>query len=660
MSLLDEAQSFTLTKIHGAASLPDQFDRAVYSELARNMEFALGEQATTRRGFGAAWNPAKSITSMFQWLLAATNRLAFYNKTDGKVTLRNLGASTDLDILTGQSAEYADFASLGSRLLFALGTSAGIGAGQARVWDAATAPVSADKAFQPPVTTSFLSTATSEPGAGSVSAGIHKLAVVFTTRSGYETRPSPVTPGFASSGSIADLVPVSFTATGGKTLRVAIQPSAGNWPDPFVSAALLMTTVQNTARYFFVPGCTVTVAGGAATTATFPDVDISDTILAAKSSTEAVTPAKNYFGLYSQDSSAAGPFNPFLVLGYSDRAVYMTLLADGTTGIFVSNKQAPQWITLANHLIQLEEKRVMISMFVLQGTLYLLGPGWTYAASDNSALPVTWVPPQQVDGKIGTPSVYGVSANSSLGYAWVGDTSGLYLFKNGSYAARPVSYLNTPDWERINWAAAQGTFQVFDFPARKMVFVKAPLDGASSANYLMAWDYSQGQDWNQVNYTLWDSAAMPDIGALANVFDPTKRIFEIYASRYSAGKVYRSKSTAAGDTLLYSDDGVGITSQYRTCAMPQTSPQPRQLIAVRPRLRGLGTIAQTAITLDNTRSHVLSPITAAVAPGQFPLAFMDVQSEALFVEFSNGGVANSYFILAGCQVFYKDDWVMQR
>lgn len=648
-----------MTKVRGAAALPDQFDRAEYSELARNVEYALGEQATTRRGFGAAWNPNKGISSMFQWLLAATNRLAFYNKTDGKVTLRNLGASTDLDILTGQSAEYVDFASLGSRLVFALGTAAGAGAAQARVWDNATAPATADKAFEPPVTTAFLNTTTSEPTSGEVSAGIRNLAVVFKTRTGYETRPSPVVPGFASSGGIADLVPVVVTTTGGKTLQVTIAPLAGNWPASFASAELLMTTAQNRATYYFVPGCTVPVLGGTNTPSTFPLVDISDTILAAKSSTQAVSASKDYFGLYSQDSSGNGPFNPFLVLGYSDRTVYMTLLSDGTTGIFVSNKQAPQWITLANHLIQLEEKRVMTSMFVLQGTIYLLGPGWTYAASDNSALPITWVPPQQVDGKIGTSSVYGVSANSSLGYAWVGDTSGLYLFQNGSYAARPVSYLNTPDWERINWAAAQGTFQVFDFPARKMVFVKAPLDGASAANYLMAWDYSQGQGWNQVNYTIWDSAAMPDIGALANVFIPATRIFEIYASRYSAGKVFRSKSTAAGDASLYNDDGSGIRSIYRTCALPQTAPEPRSFVALRPRMRGNGTILQTAYTLDNTRTKVLPSITASTAPGKFPLTFGDIQSEAWFFEFDNAGVADAYFILAGAQVYFTD-WLLQR
>jgi hypothetical protein len=663
VSLIAECQRFVLSKIRGAASLPDQFDKSGiedFAELAHNVEIQLDAQVQGRRGFGAAWNPNKGITSMFNWILAAANRIAYFNKTDGIVTLRNLTAGTEVDILTGSTAETADFASLGARLLFAQITSAGAGAAQARIWDGVTAPASADKAFEPPMASTAMSFSTSEPAAGTVSKGVHKLAVVFTTRTGYETRPCPVTAGFGSSGSIADLVAGSVTASGNKTLRVQITPS-GTWPTNFVSAALLMTTVQNNARYFFVPGCTAAVTGGGAGTVTFPDINLNDAILGSSSSVEAVTAAKNYFGLYSQDASGNGPFSPFKVLGYSDRAVYFATLSDGTSGVFVSNKNAPQWITLANHLIQLEEKRQITTGFVLRGSLYLVGPGWTYACSDNTSLPVSWAPPQQVDGRIGTPSVFGVCANSSLGYAFVAATDGLYVFEGGAYGTLPISYLNSADWSRINWAAAQGTVQVLDFPAAKIVLVKVPLDGASSANAMLAWDYSQGRAWNRVNYCgLWDSTAFANIGAIANVWNPTAKVFEIYLSRYSAGAVFRSKSAAAGDVSIYNDNGAGYLSRYRTAGLPPASPEPRQIHGFRPRITGNGSIIPTVYTLDNTRSHVLATITASTAPGKFPLVLCDVQSEGAFLEFSNNGVADAWFKLAGLEVFYSDEWVVQR
>lgn len=660
MSFLTESQRFVLSKIRGAASLPDQIDRATYAEFARNVEISLNDHVITRRGFGAAWNPAKSITSMFNWILAGANRLAYYNKTDGKVTLRNLGTAGETDILTGSAAVTVSFASLGARLAFAQITSAGAGAAQARIWDGVTAPATADAAFDAPMPSNTMSFSTSEPASGIVSKGVHRMAVVFTTRTGYETRPCPVTPGFASSGSIADLAFGSVTASGNKTLRVAISPTSF-WPASFVSAALLMTTIQNNARYFFVPGCTVAVTGGGAGTVTFPDVTINDTILGSSSSVEAVTATKNYFGLYSQDASGNGPFSPFKVLGYSDRAVYFATLADGTSGVFVSNKNAPQWITLANHLIQLEEKRQITTGFVLRGSLYLVGPGWTYACSDNTSLPVSWAPPTQIDGRIGTPSVLGVSANSSLGYAFVGATDGLYLFEGGAYGALPISHLNQSDWARINWAAPQGTLQVLDFPAAKMVMVQAPVDGEQSASRLFAWDYSMGKSWDKVNYCgLWDSNALTDIGAIANVWNPTAKVFEVYASRFGAGKVYRSKSVAAGDASLYNDDSAGYTSKYRSCALPQASPEPRQIHGFRPRVAGSGSIATTVYTMDNERSHALATIAASAAPGKWPLLLCDVQSEAAFLELSNNGLADAWFRLAGVEVFYDDEWVMQR
>jgi hypothetical protein len=661
VSLLQGAARYTLSKIRGPASLLDQTDRAQYAEFARNCEYSLSEQVTTRRGFGAVWNPAKAITSLAQWILASASRLCYYNKTDGVCTLRNLGTGVETNILTGSSAETVDFASLGARLLFAQVSSAGAGAAQARVWDGVTAPASADKAFQPPLTSAQMSFSTSEPAAGVVSKGAHKLAVVFTTRTGYETRACPVTAGFGSSGSIADLAAGSVTASGNKTLRVQISP-ATTWPAEFVSAALLMTTVQNQARYFFVPGCTAAVTGGGAGSVTFPDVNLSDAVLGASSSVEAVTATKNYFALYSQDSSGNGPFSPFKVLGYSDRAVYIATLSDGTSGAFVSNKNAPQWITLSSHLIQLEEKRQMITAFVLGGVLYIVGPNWTYATSDNTSLPITWAPPKQIDGRIGTPSITGVAVNSSLGYGFVAHSSGLYSFQGGSYSRLPVSHLETPTWSRINWTAAQGTVQVLDFPAAKMVLVKAPLDGASTANALLVWSYEDGMAFDKVNFCgVWDSTAFPDIGAIAGVLNPSTGQNEIWLSRRSAGKVYRSKSTAAGDASVYNDDSAGFVSRWRSPSLPPAGPEPMQYIAFRTRLRGSGSIAPTAYSFDSTRTQALTAITASSAPGKWLLNLLDMQSEGVSVDYSNGGVADAWFLISGLEVYTAPGpWVEQR
>jgi hypothetical protein len=429
-----------------------------------------------------------------------------------------------------------------------------------------------------------------------------------------------------------------------------------------------MTNVQNTARYFFVPGVTIGIPGGTSGAVNFPDFSFSDITLGAEATNEAVLNGVNYFALFSQDHSGLGPFSPFLVLSYGDRLICLTALSDGSTGAFVSQPNKPQWITLAQSLIQLPGKLTITCGFVLGQSLYLVGPAWTYAFSDNNNLPISWAKPRQIDGSIGTMSPVGVAVNSSLGYAFVADTAGLQYLTGGAYAQKPISYLTPPDWERINWAAPAGTIQVRDVPSHKMVFVKAPLDGAVSANALLAWDYSLGIAWDRVNYCgLWDSAAFPDIGAIEQVLNPTKKIYELWLSRYGAGKVYRSKSVAAGDgtsmtdAALYSDDGTGINWQYQSCALPkQVFPEPQQWVAVKTRLRGNGTINPQAKTLDQTRSHALTAITAVNAPGQWALNLLDVQSEGLYVQYDNGSIAGAWGIIAGFEVFWNPDWVMQR
>jgi hypothetical protein len=194
-----------------------------------------------------------------------------------------------------------------------------------------------------------------------------------------------------------------------------------------------------------------------------------------------------------------------------------------------------------------------------------------------------------------------------------------------------------------------------------MVLVQAAVDGAQVGNKILAWDYSQGKSWDKVNYCgTWEGTAFPDIGAITNVWNPTAKIFEVYLSRYTAGKVYRSKSTAAGDVSLFNDDSIGYFSAYRTCSLPQASPEPRQIHGFRPRIIGGGTIFPYVYTLDNTRSHALLPVTASATPGKWPLWLTDIQSEAAFLQFDNNGAADAWFKVAGVEVFYDNDWVVQR
>ena len=171
----------------------------------------------------------------------------------------------------------------------------------------------------------------------------------------------------------------------------------------------------------------------------------------------------------------------------------------------------------------------------------------------------------------------------------------------------------------------------------------------------------RGKTWDKVNYCgLWDSLAFTDIGAIANVWNPTAKVFEVYLSRFTAGKVYRSKSAAAGDASLYNDDSSGYFSSWRSPALPQASPEPRQIHGFRPRIVGGGTLLPYVFTMDATRFHALPAITASAAPGKWPLLLCDVQSEAAFLQIDNNGAPDGWFRVAGVEVFYSPEWVVQR
>lgn len=696
MSFLEDCESSELTKIRGSASLPDEYDQGVWADFSQNCEYLLNEQMQTRRGFARAFRGSLggsgsfgSITRMLSWITAGLNRLIYYLNNGegfGRIIIRDLSTGVEIvPFFPGTTAvpETVDLVSQGSTFMTAPLSSDGTALEVPANYPSAAVSdgVSwADRLFAAPLRDSDFGMSFTEPTLGTVSAGAHNFAVVFTTRAGYETRPSPLKADFTSSGGIEDLRPFTFTAAGGLSLQVTITSAFGGWPASYYSVALLMTTVQNPNRYYFVPGVTVPLNPGPSTP--LPLVDISDIVLASNASTEAVTATKNYFGLYSQDSasfptigSGAGPFSPWKIIIYGTRTVYLCTLLDGTSGMFISNPGAPQWVTLANHLRQLPGKLRITSAFVLRQTLYVLGPEWTYTFSDNGGLPVTWAPPGQVDSHVGTITNYGVDANSSLGYAWVAHDTGLYLFSGGFYAARPATYLNTPDWDRINWAAPVAVIQVKDFPARKMVLVKVPLDGAVVARHIMAIDYSNGTAWDQVNYSLWDfdDAVFNGVGAMELVLNPTKKLYELYASEYVGDPfgfvdVFRSKSVAAGDATavdlspLFSDDGdtsAGIDCRYRSCALPKVFREPNQIAAISPRIKGNGTVNVTASTLDHTRTHVLDPITASQAPGTWPINLTDIQTEAVHVEYDNGAVANSWFLISGIKIFWTR-WILNR
>src|SRR5262249_33695959 len=133
------------------------------------------------------------------------------------------------------------------------------------------------------------------------------------------------------------------------------------------------------------------------------------------------------------------------------------------------------------------------------------GPNWTYAFEDTGDVPVTWPSARLVDGFIGTQAPRGFTVNASTGLGWCAHTTGLYVFQGGAFNPLPVSYMNAPDWARINWAQA-AKLQVVDDKDKQRVYVLAALDANTSPSHLLTFDYTNGMTTETIKYSLWNIA----------------------------------------------------------------------------------------------------------------------------------------------------------
>lgn len=647
---LDDCQKIgPLTQFRGPNLLVDEEDVRPFEALsANNVEYLAG-QVRTRRGFGEVWNPAKAITALYNWLQSTRNYLMYFH-SGTTVVRRDLSSSSDENIITGLAANGMVCAQAGHRLYMAFFNSSGLGATEGRCWDGnfTGAVPNVEKCFTAPLACpAEVGIATSEPAVGLITAGVHRIGVIFTTKNGYEVKPV-----YLDGANY-----ISLTATGSKNGRVVMTP-VGTWPNWCSSAQIIMTTASNLETYYKVPGATAAVGGGGPVAVTI-DFSISDTTLAGEAEE-----ATEYFNLLTQ-TAGTGPFSPFIVLGYNNRMVYITdiLAPDAmtrTSCAYISNMYAPQWITTAKHLLNLPEFRQISAAFTLGGSLYLLGPSWTYAVSDSTDYPVKWAPPQLVDSRIGSPFIRGVCPNASRNWVWVADQSGLYCYRGGAYSIVPASDKQEPDWLRINFGAPPETLRVIDNAADNMVLVLAPLDGAVQPTHILAWDYQDGVTPDRIKYCgAWAIGGGYLPGDLEIVQAYSTKRKELWMAPFTAGKVLRQKYEPA-DALatIYHDDGNGYESYYQLC-VSGVLPAPTTHVGDHLRVRGTGMLGVVASTLDGVRSRTCRNIVLGTTPGKEELVLYDLQSEAARLRVSNGEVAGAYFILSSL-LHYMTPWMGGR
>lgn len=536
--------------------------------------------------------------------------VAYYAPTVGVRILNQIGL-TLLTIMPVTGAAGASMVPDGQRLYAAFFDATGrvgTASGQIYGWNIGTDPLFAAPISNTPTI--------SETGTGLITAGLHNIGYLMQTRNGYTGQPCPVGAG--------GFTPVPFTSTGNHNLRVSIPGPFPSYVTGLGTLQVVMTTAANPNRYYAVPGA-VAFAIGSPVNIT---ISITDDDLAATG--QDVT---SYMNVLQSSLGGTPPFLPSAIFTYSSRMAYVTIDQDGFPVVYFSDPSNYQFVTADQHAIYLEGRQQVVQGCSLRGVCYLGLTSGFYATEDNGDVPVTWTPPQRVDGSIGILAPNCLYANPSLGYALVAGQRGFYLFQGGIFPPLPLSYYQNGDWSRINWTIATQV-QIADDELNKRFIVAAPLTntvasvtgsgpytittnvsphlyqtgiackiagvsgtptitvtgpgtftipGGSGAptvggliapqtmTHQMTWDYTEGDNAETVKYSI-QSFTSYRAAAMAIIRNETTLLNEVwYAPAASAALIRQNDGTEAHPyrDIDMSGNPAAINAQYQTALVPE-------------------------------------------------------------------------------------------
>lgn len=619
--------SKTITDPRGAWTRLDGIEaRPERATLARNVRFE-PLRVKTREGYIQALPVAGKVGSMYFWSsnvygIGQLDRLLYYQ--GGALKWWDFRNSETHTLFT-QAGVAASVAEAGNKVYAAVFNSTGVGAGQARAIQAPydSNGVIVDKAFAGPLSNNFT---VAETGAGQCSLGVHHFGVIMESRSGYSGPPGP-----APGGTFA---PVSFDVTAdGRALRLTMTLT------PPAHAAYLhaiMTRQDSLNRWYYVPGATISLSPGVPG-AVYIDINISDDDLASTA-----TLADGSFNYLAQDSSGVGPFNPSAVAALGRRMAYFV-----RNKVYVSEIDNYEVITEDQHVLQVPGQKVLTIGFQQRGSIYLLGPAGTWATVDNGDVPRLWSAPLQVSELLGTTAVHGVCPRTAGDFTWVANEAGLFMF-DGRYSTRPISYMNEPEWRRINWASPGAVF-VKDDVVRQRVHVAAPLDGATEGpTHILTWGYNRGMTPETVDFSL-DDFTSGAFGSIELVKDTTTNQTKVWVAPAAVGYVLKADDTA------HTDNGAAINSVWHSglvLGKKERVAHEHRFGGVDLDISGAGQLKTTMYGKGSDEVQNLDDVNLEVPPVNEPQLMADMVSENVTVKLETAG-AGEHFDVSVVTVYHR-------
>lgn len=475
-----------------------------------------------------------------------------------------------------------------------------------------------------------------------VTPGEHRFAIIFEDRTGFQSRPSPV---INAAG-----LPLGYlsynTALTDRKITITVTP-ATVWPSDITRAYLIATTATNLARFLYVPVEPATVASGAATPFTF-DIETPDSILAEQSD------IGDQQDLIVYESGTA-PFTPNYVFAAGARMGYLS--ADG---LLVSDPEMPQRLVPDLNIRTLPQQRQGVCAKYLQGTIYVFGPDWTYAITDSGDTPNLWAPWRVIDEKIGTSHPYGISVDDT-GFGFVAHKSGLYAFSGGQYTRLPLSYFQSPLWDRIDWTKLN--FNVVIDPSKYQVQVFCELVGDGTPTVLM-WDYTDGLTPSQIKFSRQSVAGKSVRWGLMVLnrgdsrWSGQQRQLWMAPVITSNAWLLRRHST---DANLYLDStNLNIATDLSFAYLPKNrTGLVHEHHGLQVRATGAGSLRTRAYKLDRVTYQDLLDTPLTAAPEKIFTRYLDLRNEAISYRFRNSTTAGDWIRVSYLKHFHTP-YIMQR
>ena len=468
-----------------------------------------------------------------------------------------------------------------------------------------------------PVQSSDFLAAANSATTGDVPAGIHQIAVIYQTDTGFWTQPGPkknlaCTP----TASASDTDPTTFACTAHGMITGeshTIYGGTGAWTE--VSDTWYITRIDD--DHFSIPldshsfgavtGTFTVDAGFTAATVTAdgthaidvsniptgPTGTIAQLLLATQSGGAEFFFVPNVPGSQStilNNTTTTATINFFdtdLVASADYLFDIMEVIPAGTSlckyrgrlvlvganwqglgtaeRVFLSNIGDPETFNFVSGYIQVQTEsdgNDPAASFVLRDTLYICKFTGTFATEDNGNDPSTWAI-TVVDIVIGTYS-YGTSAFtvSQSGpdtgdIVLIASKVGLVLF-NGVMRRPELSYKIQAIWDRIPFDYFYRVTVAHD-PWNHLIYISCPLDDATEPNTLLVCDYTDGRDSVNVKWSIYNlSVASTCIGMIFFGSSIAPQLYTLKIGSLASNYLYFLDPTATSD-----DANTKIASKYQ-------------------------------------------------------------------------------------------------